>query len=442
MNTNNNSMASSGNDTTSKRIRTPSTHDVLLGRGGGINGHDGNKVFREWVRVRKEDYNLAGTKAEKARVAHEVMDLVHREGGRFLQRVNAPGTAGWWVEVDEPRALAKTSQALREGAPQIRAAHKDDKKPSRSRSTSAKRRKSLTSSRKAASKGGGTGSSLGTMAPPPPQPPKMKPNTVASMSWPQTVPSVSPTGGDNPQLTGSPAVRKEVEGGPAFDSYPPMKRPRTQFNPVSVTVPYVDGSAETPPLTPTPSTPSDVPSLELSSASVGKVAPTGIKNLRRNNSLAMSDMSLQDGGDEDIDFVNPFLDESAVLENEEPECEGNTEVDTEVNAENTNAEETKQNTENKVSVPPRSGPLRNVSSDEGREDYRSMAELYDFPTHPVGDFNEEVKTVLGGGVADGKEMPTLFIPWRGGILKRRYSKNNLSPSSRSKASGKALNERQ
>ena len=40
-------------------------HDVLLGRGGGINGHVGNRVFREWVHERKEDYNLAGTKAEK-----------------------------------------------------------------------------------------------------------------------------------------------------------------------------------------------------------------------------------------------------------------------------------------------------------------------------------------------------------------------------------------
>jgi len=70
------------------RIRNPHPHDVLSGRGGGINSHVGNKKFREWVRERKEVYNLAKTKTEKADIANEVIDLVREQSppGRFLQR--------------------------------------------------------------------------------------------------------------------------------------------------------------------------------------------------------------------------------------------------------------------------------------------------------------------------------------------------------------------
>ena len=110
------------------RIRTPHPHDVLSGRGGGINGHAGNVQFREWVRVRKTDYNLAPSKAEKARVAQEVIALVHGQNppGRFLQKDTKGGIGNWWVELDEDRIVAKTSQALREGAPNIRAAHQQE----------------------------------------------------------------------------------------------------------------------------------------------------------------------------------------------------------------------------------------------------------------------------------------------------------------------------
>ena len=111
-----------------RRIRTPHPHDVLSGRGGGINGHAGNVQFREWVRVRKNDYNLAPSKVEKARVAQEVIELVRSQDppGRFLQKDSSAGIGNWWVELDEDRVVAKTSQALREGAPQIRAAHQQE----------------------------------------------------------------------------------------------------------------------------------------------------------------------------------------------------------------------------------------------------------------------------------------------------------------------------
>jgi len=110
-----------------KRIRTPHPNDVLAGRGGGINSHEGNKVFRDYVKVYKNDYNLALSKAEKARVARQVVELVQAQipSGRFLQRDTGTGFGSYWVEIDDAKAMAKTSQALREGAPTIRAQHKD-----------------------------------------------------------------------------------------------------------------------------------------------------------------------------------------------------------------------------------------------------------------------------------------------------------------------------
>ena len=110
-----------------RRIRTPHPHDVLAGRGGGINSHEGNKVFRDYVKVYKNDYTLASSKAEKARVARRVLELVQAQNppGRFLQRDSGTGTGSYWVEIDDGKAMAKTSQALREGAPTIRAQHKD-----------------------------------------------------------------------------------------------------------------------------------------------------------------------------------------------------------------------------------------------------------------------------------------------------------------------------
>ena len=126
---NNGSMYSNSIQGVYTRIRTPHEHDVLSGRGGGINAHMGNVQFREWVRVRKNEYNLAPTKVEKSRVAQEVIDLVRNQKppGRFLQKDTTGGvTGGWWVEIDDERIMAKTSQALREGAPQIRAAHQTE----------------------------------------------------------------------------------------------------------------------------------------------------------------------------------------------------------------------------------------------------------------------------------------------------------------------------
>lgn len=112
------------------RIRNPGPHDVLCGRGGGINAHIGNVAFRELVKRDKERYNLESNKVKKAQISQEIVDQVKAEGGRFLRRDDDSsyyGHQSWWLEIDDLKALAKTSQALREGAPSIRASAKSTK---------------------------------------------------------------------------------------------------------------------------------------------------------------------------------------------------------------------------------------------------------------------------------------------------------------------------
>jgi len=131
------------------RIRTPLPQDVLSGRGGGINSHPGNKIFRKWVRLRKEDYNLARNKKEKTVVAMEVVRQVQQQKpcGRFLTKdpsVIGGNDGHWWVEIDEVKALAKTTQALREGAPKIRMAHQDPESVTSSATTTISEREKRT----------------------------------------------------------------------------------------------------------------------------------------------------------------------------------------------------------------------------------------------------------------------------------------------------------
>jgi len=419
-----------------RRIRSPTTSDVLLGRGGGINGHFGNKVFREWVRVRKEEYNLAPNKAEKTRVATEVMNQVKAQAppGRFLQRDPTAGPPGWWVEVDGARALAKTSQALREGAPQIRAAHKTEVRGTRKRKAS---KMATTAQVNPMTQTDSTASPT--------------PSGMVGHSWPPTVPARVATGSRTlPETRNArneqgrslnearspplPAVTRPLMSNQEFQqtfSKPseehqptPSKRVRSNPSTDAQNVP-IDYYGETPPLT---SAPAAVPMQEIPVLNLN-TPPRSSSNLKRSNSLALSDFS--EPIEIDYEFVNPFSEENELFLSSDGDV-----------------------SQTLVPLPPRETPLRSVSTDEGREDYRSMAELYDFPTQspPIGDFNEEVKTVLDAVQAEGDltapyglnnkhndyAMPTLLIPWRGGVLKRRYSSSWLananSPGGKSSAS--------
>jgi hypothetical protein len=126
------------------KIHEPHLNDVLCGRGGSINAHHGNVVFRGWIAERKDSYNLADSKADKSKITASILRKVRAQSppGRFLQKVvegNSRGIdhysiGGWWAEVDDQKALAKISQALREGAPAFRALH-SKKRPKKRKDT-------------------------------------------------------------------------------------------------------------------------------------------------------------------------------------------------------------------------------------------------------------------------------------------------------------------
>ena len=98
-------------------IVTPHDHDVLSGRGNFVNYHAGNEHFRALVRKHKVAY-VACPKPQKGKFSRMIVDEIRSRNppGRFLKQ--DPATKLWY-DIGEKKALDKTRQALREGAPEI-----------------------------------------------------------------------------------------------------------------------------------------------------------------------------------------------------------------------------------------------------------------------------------------------------------------------------------
>lgn len=101
----------------SQTIETPHDHDVLSGRGNFVNYHAGNEYFRALVRKHKVAY-VACPKPQKGKFSQLILDEIkcRNPPGRFLKQ--DPKTKLWY-DIGEKKALDKTRQALREGAPDI-----------------------------------------------------------------------------------------------------------------------------------------------------------------------------------------------------------------------------------------------------------------------------------------------------------------------------------
>jgi hypothetical protein len=100
-------------------------NDVLCGRGGETNHHPGNVQYRSLVKAYQKLYLLA-KRRDKPKIAQCIVVSVRGAGGRFLKRIKKsaliPATEEGpaWVDVGNTKAREKTSQALREGAPDLR----------------------------------------------------------------------------------------------------------------------------------------------------------------------------------------------------------------------------------------------------------------------------------------------------------------------------------
>lgn len=104
-------------------------NDVLFGRGGATNNHNGNKKFRVIVTDHQPEY-LGARKKDKAVISKRIVRRVREKGGRFLRRDES---SGLWIEVGDKKASEKTSQALREGLDvRAQASGKSPRRPSES----------------------------------------------------------------------------------------------------------------------------------------------------------------------------------------------------------------------------------------------------------------------------------------------------------------------
>lgn len=107
-------------------IAEPNENDVLCGRGGRINAHEGNVQFRDIVMANKKEYLAKTTKKlEKAHIAARVVEFIRTldPPGRFLKE---DADTGLWYDVGDAKAIKKAGQALREDAPDIRGESGDD----------------------------------------------------------------------------------------------------------------------------------------------------------------------------------------------------------------------------------------------------------------------------------------------------------------------------
>ena len=106
------SSASTSTASTLHSVTELTSQDVICGRGGKANSHEGNISFRaEALKLRS--WYESSSKSEKFTISNLLVDFVKERGGRFLKRDSEH--PGRWLECDGNDVRKKASQALREG---------------------------------------------------------------------------------------------------------------------------------------------------------------------------------------------------------------------------------------------------------------------------------------------------------------------------------------
>eukprot|EP00536_Pseudo-nitzschia_multiseries_P006046 jgi/Psemu1/324180/estExt_fgenesh1_pg.C_1240025 len=107
----------SSNTEETKEILEPRDTDVLCGRGGAALRHPGNQTYRKLVELNKLLYTTC-PKTEKLKISRSIVAAIREQNGRFLERKKGKE---FWLDIGDKKAVEKTSQALREGQPKLRA---------------------------------------------------------------------------------------------------------------------------------------------------------------------------------------------------------------------------------------------------------------------------------------------------------------------------------
>ncbi|KAL3793515.1 hypothetical protein HJC23_007255 [Cyclotella cryptica] len=94
----------------------PTYRDVINGRGQGMLRHPGNVKYRKLVTANKELYARCPN-GEKIEISKGIVAAIRNFQGRFLDIEKEEGK---YFDIGDQKAIAKTSQALREGQGKIR----------------------------------------------------------------------------------------------------------------------------------------------------------------------------------------------------------------------------------------------------------------------------------------------------------------------------------
>lgn len=94
----------------------PTDHDILCGRSRESFHHVGNRYLRTLVAIHLKRY-IVGNRAEKTKMAKEVVNAVRESGGKFIKFDEARNL---WFEIDEKGARSKVAHAFRDSLAHVR----------------------------------------------------------------------------------------------------------------------------------------------------------------------------------------------------------------------------------------------------------------------------------------------------------------------------------
>jgi hypothetical protein len=90
---------------------TPTSTDILCGRGNVFSNHEGNRYFGRIIRANLKPYRDAGSRPEKIRVVDDILQEIRSEGVRFAK---LDSETKRWHELSDVLAHQKIGHAIRD----------------------------------------------------------------------------------------------------------------------------------------------------------------------------------------------------------------------------------------------------------------------------------------------------------------------------------------